>query len=55
MQRAVCRQCGDLRWSLFVRPSEAPLELRELCGGETAIERRRPGSNRSRSASRGAT
>jgi hypothetical protein len=45
MEAVRCTQCGETRWSLFpgslAHALEAPCEL---CGGETVIERRRPGS-----------
>ena len=47
MEAIRCKECGETRWSLFsgfrVRALEAPCEL---CGGETVIERRRPGAHR---------
>jgi hypothetical protein len=44
--RAVrCLQCGETRWTLFPSSLEHSLERPcELCGGETVLERRRPGS-----------
>ena len=45
MEAVRCTQCGETRWSLFpgslAHALEAPCEL---CGGETVIERRRPGA-----------
>jgi hypothetical protein len=45
MEAVRCIECGETRWSLFpgslVQALEAPCEL---CGGETVIERRRPGA-----------
>jgi hypothetical protein len=45
MEAVRCTQCGETRWSLFpgslAHSLEAPCEL---CGGETVIERRRPGA-----------
>ena len=45
MEAVRCKECGETRWSLFpgfrVRALEAPCEL---CGGETVVERRRPGA-----------
>jgi len=45
MEAVRCAQCGETRWSLFpgslAHALEAPCEL---CGGETVIERRRPGA-----------
>jgi hypothetical protein len=44
MEAVRCTQCGETRWSLFpgslANALDAPCEL---CGGETVIERRRPG------------
>jgi len=39
-----CLACGETRWSLFGRSVEELLRPCELCGGETAVERRRPGA-----------
>ena len=45
MEAVRCTQCGETRWSLFARFAGASLDGPcELCGGETAIERRRPGA-----------
>ena len=45
MEAVRCTQCGETRWSLFpgslAHALEAPCEL---CGGETVVERRRPGA-----------
>ena len=45
MEAVRCTQCGETRWSLFpgslAQSLEAPCEL---CGGETVVERRRPGA-----------
>jgi hypothetical protein len=45
MEAVRCMQCGETRWSLFpgsfTHALEAPCEV---CGGETVIERRRPGA-----------
>jgi len=45
MEAVRCTHCGETRWSLFpgslAHALEAPCEL---CGGETVIERRRPGA-----------
>ena len=45
MEAVRCTQCGETRWSLFpgslTHSLEAPCQL---CGGETVIERRRPGA-----------
>jgi hypothetical protein len=45
MEAVRCTQCGETRWSLFPGSlSHALGEPCELCGGETALERRRPGA-----------
>jgi hypothetical protein len=45
MEAVRCTECGETRWSLLpgslTHALEAPCEL---CGGETVIERRRPGA-----------
>ena len=45
MEAVRCTQCGETRWSLLsgslTHALEAPCEL---CGGETVVERRRPGA-----------
>ena len=45
MEAVRCTQCGETRWSLLpgslTHALEAPCEV---CGGETVIERRRPGA-----------
>jgi hypothetical protein len=45
MEAVRCTQCGETRWSLLpgslMHALESPCEL---CGGETVIERRRPGA-----------
>ena len=45
MEAVRCTECGETRWSLFpgslAHALEAPCEL---CGGETVVERRRPGA-----------
>jgi hypothetical protein len=45
MEAVRCTQCGETRWSLLpgslAHALEAPCEL---CGGETVVERRRPGA-----------
>ena len=45
MEAVRCTECGETRWSLLpgslAHALEAPCEL---CGGETVIERRRPGA-----------
>ena len=47
MQAVRCKECAETRWSLFpgsrARALAAPCEV---CGGETVIERRRPGAHR---------
>jgi hypothetical protein len=44
VQAVRCLQCGETRWSLFVSSPERLLEQPcQVCGGETALERRRPG------------
>jgi translation initiation factor 2 beta subunit (eIF-2beta)/eIF-5 len=44
VQAVRCLQCGETRWSLFQGSVERLLERPcEICGGETAVERRRPG------------
>ena len=45
MEAVRCTQCGETRWSLFAGSSSHALsEPCELCGGETVLERRRPGA-----------
>ena len=45
MEAVRCTQCGETRWSLFPGSLAHALESPcELCGGETVIERRRPGA-----------
>jgi hypothetical protein len=45
MEAVRCTQCGETRWSLFPGSLASSLEAPcELCGGETVIERRRPGA-----------
>ena len=45
MEAVRCTRCGETRWSLFpgflAQALEAPCEV---CGGETVVERRRPGA-----------
>jgi len=44
MEAVRCTQCGETRWSLLQGSLASALEGPcELCGGETMIERRRPG------------
>jgi hypothetical protein len=49
MEAVRCTQCGETRWSLLpgslMHALESPCEL---CGGETVIERRRPGAGPAR-------
>jgi hypothetical protein len=45
MEAVRCTQCGETRWSLLPGSLAHALESPcELCGGETVIERRRPGA-----------
>jgi hypothetical protein len=45
MEAVRCTECGETRWSLFPGSmSHALDEPCELCGGETMLERRRPGA-----------
>jgi hypothetical protein len=45
MEAVRCTECGETRWSLFPGSLEHALETPcELCGGETRVERRRPGA-----------
>jgi len=45
MEAVRCRQCGETRWSLLPDALVHLLaEPCELCGGETVVERRRPGA-----------
>ena len=45
MEAVRCTQCGETRWSLFPGSLAQSLQTPcELCGGETVIERRRPGA-----------
>ena len=45
MEAVRCTECGETRWSLLpgslAHALEAPCEI---CGGETVVERRRPGA-----------
>jgi rRNA maturation endonuclease Nob1 len=43
LQAVRCIECGETRWSLF--SSADPHRPCELCGGETRLERRTPGSS----------
>jgi hypothetical protein len=42
LQAVRCTECGETRWNLF--SSADPHQPCELCGGETKLERRVPGS-----------
>jgi hypothetical protein len=45
MEAVRCLECGATRWALTPVTLEHMLaEPCEVCGGETAVERRRPGS-----------
>lgn len=45
MEAVRCLQCGATRWALLGSSLENLLdEPCEVCGGETVIERRRPGT-----------
>jgi hypothetical protein len=45
MDAVRCLRCGETRWSLFSGSFKRLLdEPCQACGGETVIERRRPGS-----------
>jgi hypothetical protein len=45
MHAVRCLECGETRWSLFSGTFEHLLaEPCQVCGGETVIERRRPGT-----------
>jgi hypothetical protein len=47
MEAVRCRECGETRWSLFpALRTRVPAAPCELCGGETVVERRRPGTHR---------
>jgi hypothetical protein len=46
MDAVRCLKCGETRWSLFSGTLEHLLsEPCQVCGGETVIERRRPGTS----------
>jgi hypothetical protein len=46
MQAVRCLKCGETRWSLFSGSFEHLLsEPCQVCGGETVVERRRPGTS----------
>jgi translation initiation factor 2 beta subunit (eIF-2beta)/eIF-5 len=45
MDAVRCLECGATRWALFGQSFEHLLgEPCEVCGGETVVERRRPGT-----------
>jgi hypothetical protein len=45
MDAVRCLQCGETRWSLFGGAAERLAgEPCQACGGETVVERRRPGT-----------
>ena len=45
MDAVRCLECGATRWALFGQSFEHLLgEPCEACGGETVVERRRPGT-----------
>jgi hypothetical protein len=45
MDAVRCLECGATRWALFGQTFEHLLsEPCEVCGGETVVERRRPGA-----------
>jgi hypothetical protein len=45
MDAVRCLECGATRWALFGETFEHLLrEPCEVCGGETVVERRRPGT-----------
>ncbi len=45
MEAVRCLRCGETRWSLFSGSFQRLLdEPCQACGGETVIERRRPGT-----------
>ena len=47
MDAVRCLKCGATRWSLFSGSLERLLaEPCQACGGETVVERRRPGARR---------
>jgi hypothetical protein len=44
MEAVRCIECGETRWSMLPGSLASALEAPcELCGGETVVERRRPG------------
>ena len=45
MEAVRCVECGETRWSLLPGSLSHSLEAPcEMCGGETVVERRRPGA-----------
>lgn len=45
MDAVRCTECGETRWSLLTGSLAHALEAPcEICGGETVVERRRPGA-----------
>ena len=49
MDAVRCIECGATRWALFGQSFENMLnEPCEVCGGETVVERRRPGTGAAR-------
>ena len=45
MDAVRCLECGATKWALFGQSYELMLsEPCEVCGGETVVERRRPGT-----------
>jgi hypothetical protein len=50
MDAVRCLECGATRWALFGLSFENLLnEPCEVCGGETVVERRRPGTGAAKS------
>ena len=46
MDAVRCLECGETRYALFGRTLEHMLEEPcQVCGGETVVERRRPGTS----------
>jgi hypothetical protein len=46
MDAVRCLNCGETRWSLFSETFERLLsEPCPVCGGDTVVERRRPGTS----------
>jgi hypothetical protein len=51
MDAVRCLNCGETRWSLSARSFQRLLsEPCQACGGETVVERRRPGGSGRRPA-----